>query len=265
LKQFFRVMKVTHLIVLLHLSSVILHAQTAPALTPAAGSTNAAVAGAAASTNAPAAVAAASTNKIDIKELMKMDSFTNSTGMVLVKTSPMLWAGKYEVTQEEYQKVVGSNPSQFRGERNPVDSVSWNDALKFCDELTKVERKEEMLPEGFAYTLPTQAQWESLMNGAQLKDAVTSSGATRSGTAPVGSLGPNSLGLFDTRGNLWEWCLDPQDKPFRVLRGGGWETFVEVNLRPEFRWFSKGPDDQQNNYGFRCILVGAPGAKTDDQ
>src|SRR5437868_4522874 len=138
----------------------------------------------------PAAATAttSSTNKPDIKELIKAGSFTNDTGLVVVKISPVLWAGKFEVTQEEYQKIMGSNPSDFKGDRNPVDSVSWNDALSFCAKLTEAEKKAEMLPEGFVYALPTQAQWETLMNGADLKDAVTSENSSRSGTAPVGSL-----------------------------------------------------------------------------
>jgi formylglycine-generating enzyme required for sulfatase activity len=224
--------------------------QTAPTK-PATGQTNAAVV----PTNAPPPVAG-KTNKVDIKELMQGEAFTNDTGMVMVKISGELWAGKYEVTQEEYQKISGANPSEFRGDRNPVDSVSYSDALTFCGQLVEAERKAEMLPEGFSYTIPTQGQWEALMDGAALKDAVTSQSASRTGTAAVGSLGPNSLNLHDTRGNLWEWCLDPTDKPFRVLRGGAWDTSLDVNLRPEFRWYSKGPDDRQNNFGFRCILVG---------
>jgi formylglycine-generating enzyme required for sulfatase activity len=202
--------------------------------------------------------AAASTNKPDIKELIKGPGFTNDTGIVMMKISPILWAGKFEVTQEEYQKVMGSNPSDFKGERNPVDSVSWNDSQGFCAKLNEAEKKADLLPEGFVYSLPTQAQWETLMDGADLKDAVTSETSSRSGTASVGSLKPNSLGLYDTRGNVWEFCLDPEDKPYRVLRGGAWDTSVEINLRPEFRWYSNGPDDRKNIYGLRCVLV--PGA-----
>src|SRR5690349_21032757 len=150
----------------------------------------------------PAAATATttSTNKPDIKELIKAGSFTNDTGMVIVKISPVLWAGKFEVTQEEYQKIMGTNPSDFKGDRNPVDSVSWNDAVAFCAKLNEAEKKTEMLPEGFVYGLPTQAQWEMLMDGADLNDAVTSEKTSRTDTAPVGSLKPNSLGLFDTRG-----------------------------------------------------------------
>jgi hypothetical protein len=201
----------------------------------------------------------ATTAKPEITELLKGASFTNSVGMVMVKISPQFWAGKYLVTQKEYQVVTGANPSEFRGELNPVDSASWNDAVAFCSKLNTEEKKQLMLPEGFTYSLPTQAQWESLMDGATLSDAVTSEGKARSGTSPVGSLKANALGLYDTRGNVWQWCLDPQDKPFRVLRGGAWDTSLEVNLRPEFRWYSAGPDERKNTFGFRCVLqAGTP-------
>jgi len=193
--------------------------------------------------------------KSEIKDLMKEAAFTNSTGMVMVKISPSSWAGKFEVTQEEYKKIIGGNPSKFAGDRNPVDSASYNDALGFCVKLNEAEKKEEMLPEGYSYTLPTQAQWETLVGGAELKDAVTSEKSSRSGTATVGSLGENSLGLCDVRGNLWEFCLDPSDQAYRVLRGAAWNTSYEPNLRVEFKWFSKGPDDKQEIFGFRCVMV----------
>lgn len=200
-------------------------------------------------TNAPA--------KPDIKELIKESSFTNSIGMLMVKISPSLWVGKYEVTQDEYQKVTGGNPSHFQGGALPVDSVCWNDAHDFCDELTKHEKGEEMLPEGFGYVLPTQAQWESLVAGTPLSQAATSERTSRTSSAPVGSMGANSVGLCDLRGNLWEFCLDPTDKPYRVLRGGAWNSYYEPNLRLEFRWYANGPDDRKDYYGFRCILAPA--------
>jgi formylglycine-generating enzyme required for sulfatase activity len=247
-------MKLTSAAAALMLCQFLLVADDAPVPTNPAAAPGATAS--ASSTNpAPAIAPLGTTNKISIKDLMKEQSFTNSTGMVMVKISSILWAGKYEVTQEEYQKVAGANPSQFRGDRNPVDSVSYNDALGFCGQLIEAEAKEKMLPEGFKYTLPTQDQWHALMDSASLADGVISQGAPRSGTAPVGSLGPNSLGLYDTRGNVMEWCLDPEDKPYRVLLGGAWDTSIEVNLRPEFRVYSKGPDDKQNDFGFRCVMV----------
>ncbi len=176
------------------------------------------------------------------------DIYTNSLDMVLLKTPAGFWAGRYEVTQKEYQKVAGSNPSQFAGENRPVDSVSWNDAMDFCRKLTEQDSKE--LPPGFYYTLPTEDEWQALMADAKLDDAVTSLNAPRGGTSPVGSLGPNSLGLYDTRGNVMEFCLGDDSKPYRVLHGGSWEDFIEVNLRPVFRFYCM-PDEHKNTFGFQ--------------
>jgi len=190
-----------------------------------------------------------------LKKLMaESHEVTNTVGIVLVKISPTLWAGKYEVTQAAYQKVMGSNPSAFRGRNHPVDSVTWNDAMAFCKKLTEQEQTAKELPPGYVYTLPTQAQWERLVDDASLDDAVMSlHPQRRSSTAPVGSLGANSLGLYDTRGNVMEWCLDPQDKLYRVLRGGAWNTYISINARLEFREYSA-PDKTKNDYGFRVVL-----------
>jgi len=194
------------------------------------------------------------TNKPDLEQLVKASAFTNATGMVMVRLGANYWVGKYLVTQTEYQKVMGSNPSKFGGGNNPVDSVSWNDALAFCARLTQAEKQKGYLPEGCEYTLPTQAQWETFAAGTPLSQAVTSANTQRTGTAPVGSLPANKSGLHDVRGNLWQWCLDPQGQPYRVLRGGAWNTSLEMNLRPEFRWYSNGPDERKDIFGFRCVL-----------
>ena len=74
--------------------------------------------------------------------------FTNSIDMELVRLPAGYWAGKFEVTQKQYKKVMEANPSAFPGDDRPVDSVSWNDAVEFCNKLTEVERKEESLPKG---------------------------------------------------------------------------------------------------------------------
>lgn len=190
-----------------------------------------------------------------LKELMESNNIvTNTVGIVLVKISPTLWAGKYEVTQSAYQKVMDANPSAFTGGDHPVDSVTWNDAMDFCRKLTDKEQAALELPDRWTYTLPTQAQWEQLADNASLNDAVMSLNMQRrSSTAPVGSLGPNSLGLYDTRGNVMEWCLDPQDKPYHVLRGGAWDTYIDINARLEFREYCA-PDKTKNDYGFRVVL-----------
>jgi formylglycine-generating enzyme required for sulfatase activity len=194
-----------------------------------------------------------------LKDLMAVsDQITNTVGVVLVKISSTEWVGMYEVTQDAYQQVMGSNPSAFTGPDHPVDSVTWNDAMAFCKKLTDTERKADQLPRGFVYTLPTQAQWEKLVDDASLSDAVMNlNGQRHSSTESVGSLGANHYGLYDMRGNVMEWCLDPQDKPYRVLRGGAWDTYIDINARVEFREYSA-PDKTKNDYGFRVVL-GPPG------
>ncbi len=190
-----------------------------------------------------------------LKDLMAVsDQITNTVDMVLVKISPTEWVGMYEVTQDAYQQVMGSNPSVFPGTDHPVDSVTWNDAMAFCKKLTALEQKTDQLPKGFSYTLLTQAQWEKLVDDASLSDAVMNlNGQRHSSTASVGSLGANSYGLYDMRGNVMEWCLDPQDKPYRVLRGGAWDTFIDINARVDFHEYSA-PDKTKKDYGFRVVL-----------
>jgi formylglycine-generating enzyme required for sulfatase activity len=191
-----------------------------------------------------------------LKDLMASNNIvTNTVGIVLVKISPGLWAGEFEVTQKSYQKVMGSNPSAFGGDDRPVDSVSWNDATNFCGKLTDKEQNADQLPDGYAYSLPTEDQWLMLVDNASLNDAVMSLPPNHhSSTEPVGSLKPNSLGLYDTRGNVMEWCLDSHDpQAYRVLRGGAWDTSVEPSSRIAFRNYAK-PDDKKNDYGFRVVL-----------
>ena len=235
-------------------TSLPLSAQESATNTPApqtAQLTNAPVANGQPLTNAPAADG--DTNEVDIAELMKLPAFTNDTGMIMVKLSEQLWVSAYETTQDDYKKIAGSNPSRFQGARNPVESVSWNDAIDFCAKLTVAENEKKMLPEKFAYALPTQAQWEALAAGAELKDAITSSSTTRSGTAPVGTLSATGPGIYDIRGNVCEWCLDPQDMPYRVARGSSWQNWIEINLRPEFRWY-EAPEVRKEIIGFRVVL-----------
>jgi formylglycine-generating enzyme required for sulfatase activity len=193
---------------------------------------------------------------LTLKQLMaKNNVVTNTVGVVLVKISSGLWAGQFETTQAAYQKIVHGNPSAFKGAERPVDSVSWNNAVTFCANLTTQEQAAKELPDGYSYTLPTQDQWLTLMGNASIKDAVMKLNNGSSSTAPVGSLGANSLGLYDTRGNVMEWCLDSNNNGNRVLKGGAWDTWLDINARPAFCWYA-GPDEAKNSYGFRVILAG---------
>jgi formylglycine-generating enzyme required for sulfatase activity len=151
------------------------------------------------------------------------------------------YLGKFEVTLEQYEKVMGKNPSQFKGNKLPVEQVSWNDAVEFCDELNKKER----IPLGWEFALPTEAQWEYACRAGTTTayswgDNITpqlanfkDSGLNK--TVEVGSYKANPWGFFDMHGNVWEWTadwggdyprssvIDPQgtsNGSYRILRGG---------------------------------------------
>lgn len=178
-----------------------------------------------------------------------------------VRITRPFWLGKFEVTQAQWDAVMGNNPSRRKGANLPVEQVSWEDAMKFCEELTKREQEAGRLPDGYEYTLPTEAQWEfSCRAGTTTQTAFGNSLSSyqanfngfyphpqRDGTqgpklgrpTNVGSYKPNAWRLFDMHGNVREWCLDTKrsytrrlvDDPvglstglyaLRVKRGGAW-------------------------------------------
>jgi formylglycine-generating enzyme required for sulfatase activity len=202
-----------------------------------------------------------------------------------VTLSYAYWMGQHEVTQAEYQALVGANPSLFPGATRPVEQVSWHDARAYCAALTAQQVGLGNVPLGLEYRLPTEAEWEYacragtttefhtgpalFCNEARFSFSYHSSSECSSwqrGTAPVGSSPPNVFGLYDMHGNVWEWCLDSYaayssaavTDPFvtgsalRVLRGGGW-SFSSDFCRSALRG-RHGPGSTDDYKGFRVVL-----------
>jgi formylglycine-generating enzyme required for sulfatase activity len=183
------------------------------------------------------------------------DGASNETPVHDVTLTQVFWMGRYEVTQGEWQGLMGGNPSRFRegsdAMRRPVESVSWDDAVSYCTKLTSRESSAGRLPRGYEYRLPTEAEWEYCCRAGsttRYSFGEDAGGLGRSGwfdgnsgsqTNAVGGLEPNVWGLYDMHGNVVEWCLDAWDGsvnypssavsdpyvasgPHRVLRGGSW-------------------------------------------
>jgi formylglycine-generating enzyme required for sulfatase activity len=158
------------------------------------------------------------------------------------------WLGKTEVTQEQYELVMGKNPSAFKnvGKQAPVENVSWIDAMAFCEKLTAREREGGRLPEGYVFTLPTEAQWEYVARAGSTDSAPydvesvawfkKNSGES---THVVAKKTANRWGFHDMQGNVVEWCFDwygnypggavtdpkgPNHGYYRIARGGSWRT-----------------------------------------
>ena len=184
------------------------------------------------------------------------------------------YLGKHEVTQAQWERVMGSNPSMFKGADLPVEQVSWNDFVEFCKKLTEMEKKAGRVPEGMAYQLPTEAQWEYACRAGTTTvyswgDSISSKNANYDrfidgGTRPVGKYSANPWGFHDMHGNVWEWCADwygaypsgsatnpggPSSRTARVVRGGSWSN-NGASLRSAFRYNST-PNTPRINLGFR--------------
>lgn len=161
-----------------------------------------------------------------------------------VEMAPFLLAS-LQVTQAQYRTLTGDSPAVFVGDTHPVESVSWFDALRYCNLLSEGEGYEpcyqidedgeEVLwnKEAKGYRLPTDAEWEYACRAGTREvrygalDAIAWYADNAGGSHhPTGQKAPNQWGLFDMLGNVWEWCWDMYDPEvygtYRVFRGGGW-------------------------------------------
>jgi formylglycine-generating enzyme required for sulfatase activity len=184
------------------------------------------------------------------------------------------WLGATEVSQGQWQAIMGNSPSQFKGSNLPVEQVSWAEVMEFCRKLTERERSAGRLPAGYVYTLPTEAQWEYACRAGTTGDYAGDLNAmgwydANSGgsTKPVGTKQANAWGLHDMHGNVWEWCLDwhanypggsvtdptgPPSGSLRVSRGGSWGSTAD-GCRSADRG-GGGPGGRGNGLGFRLAL-----------
>jgi formylglycine-generating enzyme required for sulfatase activity len=186
------------------------------------------------------------------------------------------WLGKTEVTQGQYEAIAGENPSAFKsvGTNAPVERVSWIDAMAFCEKLNARERAAGRLPDGYAYTLPTEAQWEYVYRGGTtseypgyVESMAWIAGNSGETTHLVAQKSPSAWGFYDMAGNVMEWTYDwygnypggavtdpvgPERGYYRTGRGGSWRTELRVCRSAARSGGSEGRQDY--TIGFRLAL-----------
>ncbi len=167
------------------------------------------------------------------------------------------YLGRYPVTQQQWEAVMGNNPSQFKGERLPVETVSWDDCHNFIKKLNTLSSKQ-------LYRLPTEAEWEYACRAGSISAYYFGDDESRLGEYawydsnsegtihPVGQKKSNGLGLYDMAGNVWEWC-SVSGSSDRVLRGGSWNSFAG-DCRSALLYYPPS-DDLRRYVGFRLVFV----------
>jgi formylglycine-generating enzyme required for sulfatase activity len=196
-----------------------------------------------------------------------------------VRLTKGYWMAQIEVTQRDYNKVIGATPSRFAGSPYlPVDWVAWDQAVVYCRKLTDMEREAGRLPAGYEYRLPTEAEWEYACRAGSDQDfSVPEEWAwsrDRSGWRPheVAESQPNPWGLFDMHGNAMEWCIDawteypksqnavtvdpvkvgrPDRETTFVVRGGAWWLPAD---KCTSQWRSRNHNNPNGFRGFRVVL-----------
>lgn len=190
-----------------------------------------------------------------------------------VEVTPFQMAA-FPVTQSLYAQVTGQRPSSAQGDRLPVEGVSWWDAVRFCNALS---RREGLTPayhlcadaetaewdtSADGYRLPTEAEWEHACRACttgprygRLAEVAWYQGNSDGQIHPVGGKQPNAWGLYDMLGNAWDWCWDVYDAElygtYRVLRGGGWAD-EHWSCRASVRRRSH-PTFRIDDVGFRIV------------
>ncbi len=188
--------------------------------------------------------------------LKKGRDIRTSFGLELVWVPNLnIYVSKYEVSQDQYLNIMGTNPSAMRGSNRPVDNVTWEQAEAFCKKATARERGKGTIPGGWSFRLPTEAQWSQLLRDSEIKTSYTSHSVSRSGPGDVGASQPNELGIYDMIGNVNEWTRTPWQgsEAHRTIRGGNWLS-AESNFPDRSRAFGGGEKFRDKFTGFRVVL-----------
>ena len=251
------------LVLCFSLGAICLHAQTPPAPKPEPPSN-------------PAQTAAPFTNSLGLKFVAIPES---TTLFCIYKTRVSDYGSFANATRREWHR-----PEFSQTANDPVVMVSWEDAMAFCNWLTKQEHASHQLPDDWKYRLPTEAEWNAAvgLTAANNKSDIVRSTTDQtqypwgtdwppphgvgnyhqslgvdsfSYTSPVGSFPANSLGIFDLGGNAWEWCMDRYNDSvdFRSLRGGSWNMRNPGDLLASAHVGNE-PDIHLDTYGFRCAI-----------
>ncbi len=172
--------------------------------------------------------------------------------------------GKYEVTQDLWQAVLGANPSKWKGARNSVEMLSQSESQKFCSEVTRSLQEAGLIKHGEVVRLPTEEEWEFAAragtktkysfgdDATKLRDYGWFNGNAAGNDPPVGAKKPNAFGLYDMHGYLWEWAVGTDAKQ-GVVRGGSWKDAAEL-LTSDSRQVVQ-PALRDDAVGLRCVLA----------
>jgi formylglycine-generating enzyme required for sulfatase activity len=191
------------------------------------------------------------------------------------------WIGQFEVSQAQFETILGENPSTFKDPLMPVHKVNWEEAMEFCEALTDREKSVNRMPDKWGFNLPTEAQWEyacradttTVFHFGNEAEELSQYGwfVDNSDGSPktIGTKKPNAWGIHDLHGNMGEWCFDwygkayPVDgsvdpitkkaSAFKVFRGG---TYTDISDRCRAAYRNRITPDTRNPWiGFRVVLM----------
>jgi formylglycine-generating enzyme required for sulfatase activity len=198
-----------------------------------------------------------------------------------VTISRGFWVGQFEVTQAQFETILGDNPSAFKDPQMPVHKVNWHEAMEFCEVLTEREKSVNRMPNKWSFNLPSEAQWEYACRAdtttvfhfgneaEELPPYGWFADNSDGGPKTIGTKKPNAWGIHDLHGNMGEWCFDwygkayPVDgsvdpitekaSAFKVFRGG---TYTDIPERCRAAHRHRITPETRNPWiGFRVVLM----------